>query len=587
MKLTQDQSTSTPHIAMQHVAKHAQPQHDGTHSDVEAMDRGNPLSGALPATSVLAQQPFIQSKLEIGAANDPLEHEADAIADRVMRMPMSGAAFAGVSAQRNMGIQRKCASCEEEKIHRKPQTQGSEAVATPQLSSQIQATRGGGQSLDGQTRSFMESGLGTHLGNVRVHTGADAAQMNHSLGAKAFTVGNDIYFNQGQYQPHSQQGRHLLAHELAHTVQQGANGLRLQRKLISGQDNFGTYLFDDEKCTLGYKQDWYFQFDIKITDEEATALMAMAEEQIPKYWSRKFPLKPQATKSGQNCACNEGGVAVDVGIKAKKGKKTGKGVQVQVVEQRRGSMNPTSGTMKVEHGVASSSFRPKPWKGGVRFTLVHEFGHTIDLNDEYIGWTGFFVPPVGKDEHSVMHTGTEVRPRHYSYFGSLISLDTPGCFYSPDGIRLPAVETPVEQSTNFWGGTTAQDGLKWPGIEIYRDPSALYTRRLSNTRFMGLFYPTTGMVAFQGPDVHSPSMIGGTLGLKLGQIAHPLTVNIGTGLVTNPAKPDAGVYIPANLQVGLRTNSFEFGLRYMPMVNLLKPSDVQHLFGAGLGFEFK
>ena len=68
----------------------------------------------------------------------------------------------------------------------------------------------------------MEAAFGADLSGVRVHTGGDAAQISQSLGAHAFTHQSDIYFNTGTYDPHSLSGQRLLAHELTHTVQQGA-----------------------------------------------------------------------------------------------------------------------------------------------------------------------------------------------------------------------------------------------------------------------------------------------------------------------------------------------------------------------------
>jgi hypothetical protein len=73
----------------------------------------------------------------------------------------------------------------------------------------------------------MES-FGADFSKVNIHTGSDAVEMTTQLGAHAFTHGSDIYFNQGQYAPESTSGKHLLAHELTHTVQQGAGALRTQ-----------------------------------------------------------------------------------------------------------------------------------------------------------------------------------------------------------------------------------------------------------------------------------------------------------------------------------------------------------------------
>ena len=75
--------------------------------------------------------------------------------------------------------------------------------------------------MPGSTKSFMESRFGTDFSDVRIHTGDYATQMSGELNAQAFTVGSDIYFNRGKYSPESDHGRHLLAHELTHTIQQG------------------------------------------------------------------------------------------------------------------------------------------------------------------------------------------------------------------------------------------------------------------------------------------------------------------------------------------------------------------------------
>jgi hypothetical protein len=70
--------------------------------------------------------------------------------------------------------------------------------------------------MDANTQSFMSSRFATDFSNVKIHTDGEAVQMNRELNAKAFTTGNDIYFSEGQYQPNSDSGKHLLAHELTH-----------------------------------------------------------------------------------------------------------------------------------------------------------------------------------------------------------------------------------------------------------------------------------------------------------------------------------------------------------------------------------
>ncbi|MEM7373507.1 MAG: DUF4157 domain-containing protein [Bacteroidota bacterium] len=83
-------------------------------------------------------------------------------------------------------------------------------------------SKGKGSPLPEGIRGQMESGFGADFGPVRIHTGQDAINMSKSLGAIAFAHGKDIYFNAGNFDVNSKKGRQLLAHELTHTIQQGA-----------------------------------------------------------------------------------------------------------------------------------------------------------------------------------------------------------------------------------------------------------------------------------------------------------------------------------------------------------------------------
>ncbi|HKF76834.1 MAG TPA: DUF4157 domain-containing protein [Candidatus Dormibacteraeota bacterium] len=81
---------------------------------------------------------------------------------------------------------------------------------------------GGGSPLDPGARSFLEGRLGADFSEVRIHTGARADESARSVSAQAYTVGEDVVFRRGAYQPDTPAGRHVLAHELAHVVQQRA-----------------------------------------------------------------------------------------------------------------------------------------------------------------------------------------------------------------------------------------------------------------------------------------------------------------------------------------------------------------------------
>lgn len=177
-----------------------------------------------PGTEPCSYLP-IQLRLSVGAADDPLEHEADAMADKVMRMPETSF------------IQRKsagsCGDRDDEHVRLKPlvsqitpfiqrKSDGGSPVGDS-LSGKIQSSMGGGNPMRNDTKSFMESRFGTDFSDVKIHSGGESAELNRSLNAKAFTVSNNIYFNNGQYQPETDSGKHLLAHELTHVVQQSGS----------------------------------------------------------------------------------------------------------------------------------------------------------------------------------------------------------------------------------------------------------------------------------------------------------------------------------------------------------------------------
>ncbi|HEX4383102.1 MAG TPA: DUF4157 domain-containing protein, partial [Myxococcales bacterium] len=166
-------------------------------------------------------------RLAIGRRDDPLEREADRAADAAMRGPVAPLAGAAGTL-----VQRKCDGCEAEdevKLSRKADA----ALPTPAgfaPASVAEGLRAGsGRALDGGTRSFFESRYGHSFANVRVHADSRADAMARATAAKAFTVGNDIVFAAGQFTPQTAAGKRLLAHELAHVVQQSGSHSLLQR----------------------------------------------------------------------------------------------------------------------------------------------------------------------------------------------------------------------------------------------------------------------------------------------------------------------------------------------------------------------
>ncbi len=90
----------------------------------------------------------------------------------------------------------------------------------PAVAGAIRGAAGGGQALGSQTASWAIGSFGDAVAGARVHTGGLANALSRAVAARAFTVGRDVFFASGEYRPHTTPGRRLLAHELAHVVQQ-------------------------------------------------------------------------------------------------------------------------------------------------------------------------------------------------------------------------------------------------------------------------------------------------------------------------------------------------------------------------------
>ena len=176
----------------------------------------NRSQGSSPQPSV------IQAKLSIGPVNDPLEHEADRVADQVMRMPDPETTVSAAPLQ----ISRKCEACEKEdqeklKLQMKPASALGKAGDTAPASVH-DVLQSSGHPLDVPTRAYFEPRFGYDFSRVRVHTDNRAAESAASIGASAYTAGSNIAFANGRFVPNSFSGRELLAHELTHVIQQSA-----------------------------------------------------------------------------------------------------------------------------------------------------------------------------------------------------------------------------------------------------------------------------------------------------------------------------------------------------------------------------
>ncbi|NOY63148.1 MAG: DUF4157 domain-containing protein [Gammaproteobacteria bacterium] len=169
----------------------------------------------------------LQTKLTIGAPDDLYEQEADAVADKVTRMPevseldelQEGLPSIQIKPLGISSIPRLCAECEEEAGGDGPPSvqRKTNAAAQPAVSNSVSSTIHSPGSLNDSIRSRIEPVLGADLSSVRVHAGSAAQDASQSLNAKAFTHQNNIFLGKGQ----SASDIPLMAHEATHVVQQG------------------------------------------------------------------------------------------------------------------------------------------------------------------------------------------------------------------------------------------------------------------------------------------------------------------------------------------------------------------------------
>lgn len=225
---------------------------------------------------------FVQTKLSVNQPNDVYEQEANAMADKVIQnihrysfadasdnsKPFFSKPVSNIhrkcaaceekklqkkddedsqnfllekfksqigSLKEGEKIQRKCAECEEEekKLQKKSKANSFQTISSF-VSNNLNDSKSSGRPLPQNTRNIMGSSFGEDFSHVQIHDDSVAAKMSKDLHAQAFTHGSDIYFNTGKFDTNSFSGKHLLAHELTHVLQQ-QGGSRIQKQ----DDEFG------------------------------------------------------------------------------------------------------------------------------------------------------------------------------------------------------------------------------------------------------------------------------------------------------------------------------------------------------------
>jgi hypothetical protein len=203
----------------------------------------------------------LQTKLKVSHPSDPLEQEADRVANEIMGISSEGATFQ-IQKSSNHKLNRKCSACQIRqkmdeddkeknlKIRRKfTESKVKEENDTSKNHSSLinSILNKHGKPLDKQTKEFMEPRFGYDFSNVRIHADNEAASRSaESINALAYTVGNNIVFRKGYYNTFSQEGKKLIAHELTHVRQQTDSSLcpsnfisykRVTEKIIYRQES--------------------------------------------------------------------------------------------------------------------------------------------------------------------------------------------------------------------------------------------------------------------------------------------------------------------------------------------------------------
>src|SRR5215207_509384 len=230
----------------QRVAESAAPERQPTRTNARAAARSHdasPLRQFQHSFGNRAVGRLLQAKLRVSRPGDAHEQEADRVAALVTgAQAPRPAGPPDISPAHETSVQRACSKCEEEEEEGKIDRKAAGPSAAPPQSARpapgVEGSAGaesalgrlgGGEPLPASVRADFEPRFGYDFGEVRVHAGGEAAEAARSVNALAFTTGRDVVFAAGQFAPETQGGRWLLAHELAHVVQQGqgrATGLQ-------------------------------------------------------------------------------------------------------------------------------------------------------------------------------------------------------------------------------------------------------------------------------------------------------------------------------------------------------------------------
>jgi len=193
--------------------------------------RGSSTRSAPKSPLSVSSRAAIQNESSVGSAGDLYEQEADRVADRVIGMhsssPVESASSKDAPHAGERAKSQSVAGMKKRQLQRSSADSGILSPAPPLVQ---QVLRGAGQPLERSTRDSVEQRFGWDFGRIRIHADSRAAESARSVGASAYTVGQNIVFGSGQYSPGTLSGQRLLAHELTHVLQQDSGRPAIQRQ---------------------------------------------------------------------------------------------------------------------------------------------------------------------------------------------------------------------------------------------------------------------------------------------------------------------------------------------------------------------
>ncbi|MCH6236264.1 DUF4157 domain-containing protein [Cognataquiflexum rubidum] len=302
----------------------------------------------------------IQTKLKVNQPGDKYEVEADQVAEQVIQKISASESDTSSPSQKNepfitpnpTSVHLK-GNSDDENLSQTLMTKRTNAetpVVSSKTSSQLFTSKGGGNPLPKNTQSEMEQAFVTDFSKVKIHTDTSAATLSKNLGAMAFTHGADIYFNSGKFDPDSQSGKKLLAHELTHFIQKSKE---IQR------DPDEDARKKEQEAIAKLKSEIKTAFSLKSVEDE-TSTWTLEELRITKEAIANIPNEDiHALKD-----------VVLKRVSSLGGKTAG-----QFSSQQ--SVNDTTVTDEYELSLADLNFKPGTPEVEQKRLVQHEVGHAI------------------------------------------------------------------------------------------------------------------------------------------------------------------------------------------------------------------